>query len=138
MHVAYLACVPGAEQADLFPGVQATFRRVQEWVQGIGLELSTLLHIGTPVLQAGRLVRYECCVEVPAPVQDGLGEAGIQDLPGGRYAVLSMEKDPAVIGPSIGRLYGEYLSQAGLQVDARRPTYEIYFESTMEYCVPAM
>lgn len=34
--------------------------------------------------------------------------------------------------------YQEYVPQNRLQIDALRPTYEIYYESTLEYCVPIL
>jgi DNA gyrase inhibitor GyrI len=89
-----------------------------------------------PSFQDGRLLRYECCVEVPAQVQSGLDDIGIQELPGGQYAVVTIQKDPAIVGPSIGRFYQEYVPQNRLRIDDLRPSYEIYYESTLEYCVP--
>jgi DNA gyrase inhibitor GyrI len=67
---------------------------------------------------------------------DAPGFIGIKELPGGGCAVLSMQKDPAVTGSSIARFYQEYVPQRQLQIDGRRPTYEIHHESTMEYCWP--
>jgi DNA gyrase inhibitor GyrI len=76
--------------------------------------------------------------EVLAHVQSGIEPIDIKDLPGGRYAVVRIEKDPAVIGSSIDRFYQEYVPQSRLELDGRRPTREIYYESTMEYCVPVL
>jgi DNA gyrase inhibitor GyrI len=73
---------------------------------------------------------------VPEQVQGGSGEVGIQDLVGGRYAVVIIDKDPRIIGDSIGRFYQEYAPQNHIEIDGMRPTYEVYYESTMEYCVP--
>jgi len=136
--VAYLDYEARAEQGDLYSEIHQCFQRVQRWVQGLGLDPFTLRHVGIPVVQDGRLSRYECCVEVPAHVQSGSDDIGIQELPGGRYAVVSMPKDPPVIGPSIGRFYQEYVPQNHIEIDGMRPTYEIYYESTMEYCVSVL
>jgi DNA gyrase inhibitor GyrI len=136
VHVAYPSHQAKVEQGNLYNETGRCFQRVQAWVQGLGLDLAVLLHVGVPVLKDGRLLRYECCVEVPAQVQNGLDDIGIQGLPGGRFAVVSIQKDPAIIGPSIGRFYQEYVPQNHLQIDGLHPTYEIYYESTLEYCVP--
>ena len=138
VHVACLDYKAKAEQGDLYSEIHHCFQRVQEWVQGLGLDPLTLLHIGIPIVQDGQLSRYECCVEVPARTQSGLDDIGIKELPGGRYAVMSMKKDPAIIGRSIGRFYREYVPQHHIEIDGPRPTYEIYYESTMEYCVPIL
>ena len=139
VHVASVDYMPGAEPGDLHDEIQRCFERVQAWVKGLGLDPATLLHIGIPVLQEGKLVKYVCCVEVPASVQGGpQGDIAIQDLPGGVYAVLSMAKDPVIIGESIARFYQEYVPQNQIQMDTLCPIYEIYYESTMEYCVPIL
>ena len=136
VHVAYLDYKAKAEQGDLYGEIHHCFQRVQEWVQGLGFDPSILLHVGIPVVQDGQLSRYECCVEVPAQAINGLDDIGIKELPGGRYAVVSIEKDPAIIGRSIGRFYREYIPQNHIEIDGLRPTYEIYYENTMQYCVP--
>jgi hypothetical protein len=38
--------------------------------------------------------------------------------------------------PFIGRFHREYVPHSGLEIDGTRPTYDIYYASTMEYCVP--
>ena len=138
VHVAYLDYKANAEQGDLYNEIHKCFQRVQTWVQGLGWDPFTLLHVGIPVVRDGQLSRYECCVEVPAKVQSGLDDIGIKELPGGRYAVVSIQKDPAIIGNSTGRFYQEYVPQNHIEIDGMRPTYEIYYESTMEYCVPIL
>ena len=75
-------------------------------------------------------------VEVPDDVGSGAGDISIQELVGGRYAVLTTDKDPSICGPDIGRFYQEYVPQKGLEIDDTRPTYEIYYERALEYCVP--
>jgi DNA gyrase inhibitor GyrI len=138
VHVAHVDYVPRREQADLYAEIHACFQRLQGWAQGLGLDPFTRLHVGIPVVQDGRLSRYECCLEVPPQVQTGRDDIRIKELPGGRYAVVSIAKDPAVIGDSIGRFYQEYVPQNRIEIDGARPTYEIYYESTMEYCVPIL
>ena len=135
VHVARVDYLPGVEAGDMHELIHACFERIQAWMRSLGLDPMSFLHIGVPVLQDGQLMLYECCVQVPANLHTAPQEIRIKDLPGGRYAVLSMSKDPAIIGASIGRFYQEYIPDEGLGIDARRPTYEIYYDTTMEYCV---
>jgi DNA gyrase inhibitor GyrI len=135
VHVAYLDCQVDAEQ-DYFPKIHASFQRVQAWVRERGYDPYTVLNVGTLYAADGPLSSYGCCVQVPEEVQNGSEGVGIQELPGGQYAVVSITKDPAIIGDAIGRFYREYVPQNKLEIDGTRPTYEIYYERTMEYCVP--
>jgi DNA gyrase inhibitor GyrI len=91
-----------------------------------------------PKAVGGRLASYECCEQVPAEVTIGTDDIGIKELAGGRYAVVSMEKKPAIIGDSIRHFHQEYVPHNDIGIDGARPTYEIYYEDTMEYCVPIL
>ena len=53
-----------------------------------------------------------------------------------RYAVLSLVKVAATIGPTIGRFYSEYAPAHGLTPDDSRPPIEVYYAQTMDYCAP--
>jgi AraC family transcriptional regulator len=136
VHTACIRCPAQVDQGQLSQAIRESFQKVQQWLKELGLDPYTSLTIGVIYQTGGQLSHYDCCVQAPEGTPAGGDEITIQDLPGGRYAVLTIAKDPAVIGPTIGRFYQEYLPQSGLQVDASRPTYEIYFERTMEYCVP--
>jgi hypothetical protein len=50
--------------------------------------------------------------------------------------VLSLEKDSATIGERIGQFFAEYVPQHQLMLDATRPSYEVYYTQTMDYCIP--
>jgi len=136
VHAACIRCPAQVDQGQFSHAIRESFQKVQQWVKGLGPDPYTSLTIGVIHQAGGQPSHYDCCVHVPEGTPAGGDEMDIQDLPGGRYAVLAIIKDPAVIGPTIGRFYQEYLPRSGLQVDASRPTYEIYFERTMEYCVP--
>jgi DNA gyrase inhibitor GyrI len=138
MRVACLSCPAGGDQAEMAPCIRAAFQRVQAFLRSIDHDPYTLLTVGALRMEEGRLSTYDCCGQVPSSVQAGSGEVTLADLPGGRYAVLSMIKDPVVIGPTIGRFYREYVPEHKLVLDPARPTYEIYYEKTMEYCVPVV
>lgn len=137
LHVAYVDFVPvDDDRADSDAGIRESFERARDWIRGLGYDPYAWLHVGVPHVSDRRLTSYTCCIQVAAEVQSGSPPVGIQDLPGGRYAVLSLVKEPQVIGPSIGRFYSEYLPTHGIVLDEARPTYEVYHERTMEYCVP--
>jgi AraC family transcriptional regulator len=134
-HVAYMDCKDQAERDD-FNGVRGCFQHVQSWVKEAGY--APLLTLGAFEKVDDQLLSYDTCVQVPEEVTTGSDDIGIKELPGGRYAVVSIEKAPAVIGDSIRRFHQEYVPQNNLAIDDARPSYEIYYESTMEYCVPIL
>jgi DNA gyrase inhibitor GyrI len=137
VHVAYLECKVNAEEGNMHSRIGECFERVQAWVAEHGCSPRTLT-VGVINAVDGHLSSYECCIQVPEQVQSGSEDIGIQELPGGRYAVVSIEKDPRIIGDSIARFHQEYVPQNQLEIDGMRPTYEIYYEKTMEYCVPIL
>ena len=94
------------------------------------------MHIGVPVLEDKQLIMYDCCIEFPFPVLEERGDISLRVLPGGEYALLRVEKTPAKIGKAIQLFYSDYIPRNALILDEERPTYEIYYEDTMEYCVP--
>jgi DNA gyrase inhibitor GyrI len=105
-HVACITYYPTADSSKMHAQIGDCFRRVQNWARD---------HFVEPM--SGLTVE-------------------IKLLPGGCYAVVSIEKEPQIIGESIGRFYQEYAPQNNLHIDGTRPTYEVYFETTMEYCAP--
>ncbi len=134
-HVACIVYKPGSGQ-DTFSEIHQCFQAMQAWVREQGIDPLTLLHIGVPEIVNGQLSAYLCGLDMPASISEGSDPVSIRELPGGRYAVLSLIKESATIGPSIGRFYQEYMPENHIEIDGTRPTYEIYYESTMEYCVP--
>jgi len=136
IHAAYVEHIPNGERGDLHDEIGRCFQRVQAWVRQLGHDPLAGWTIGVIRTVNGQLASYDCCVQVPDAAQSGSDGIQIQELPGGRYAVVSMRKDPAVIGDGIRRFYEEYVPQNHIEIDGARPVYEIYFESTMEYCVP--
>ena len=114
------------------PVIRPAFRGLRERLNDLGLDPDTLLHVGVPELADGQLVSYDCCIEFPLPD----GKVDVKTLPGGHYAVLTVEKKPARIGPAIRAFRGDFLPEHGLVVDEERMVYEYYFKDTLEYCVP--
>jgi DNA gyrase inhibitor GyrI len=138
IHVAYIDNIPKPEPGNMHLEISECFQRLQGWVDNLGLDHQSLLHVGVPILRNAQLLKYECCVEVPDPIQTGADAIGIKDLPGGLFAILAIEKEPEIIGKSLELFYKEYIPQKMLHLDEVRPTYEIYYEKTMEYCVPIL
>jgi DNA gyrase inhibitor GyrI len=118
--------------------IRTLFERVQGWLQEIGYDPYTRLTIGSIIAAEEQLLRYECCIEVPDEVQTAPEDIRIKKLPGGKYAVVTITKDPQIIPETVRRFHQEYAPQNSVQIDASRPTYEIYFQDLMEYCVPVL
>ncbi|MBU0495233.1 MAG: GyrI-like domain-containing protein [Chloroflexi bacterium] len=136
VRVAYIDCQVNLAEGGYSSEIARCFQQVKDWVADQGLDVKALLTIGVIEEVDGRPAGYACCVQVPPAVTDGLGAIGIQELTGGRYAVVTIEKDPAIIGDALRRFYQEYVPQTGLAIDGARPTYEVYYEHTLDYCVP--
>ena len=112
------------------------FEHVKRWIEQQGQAVAERLVIGIPHVVERQLIGYDCCVEfahITTPLPHGWQT---KQLLGGRYAVLSLEKDSATIGERIGQFFAEYVPQHQLILDATRPSYEVYYAQTMDYCVP--
>jgi len=118
--------------------IRQAFQTLREWTVRFGLDPKRLLHIGIPTVDDKQLIMYECCIEFPIPMMEEDANIQLKTLPGGVYAVLRIEKSPAKIGNAIRRLHADYIPDNDLVIDSERPTYEIYYEDTMEYCVPIL
>lgn len=111
------------------------FEKIKDWARQQGYDPSELKVIGIPHVDGAQLIGYECALEleiVPLNTED----FHTKQLPGGRYAILSLEKDSATIGGTIERFFTEYVPQHKLIVDPQRPSYEVYHEHVMDFCVP--
>jgi DNA gyrase inhibitor GyrI len=112
------------------------FRQVKRWLEQHDQARAERLVIGIPHVVERQLIGYDCCVElthIGSLIPQGWQS---KQLPGGRYAVLSLEKDSATIGERIGQFFAEYVPQHQLTLDATRPSYEVYYAQTMDYCIP--
>ena len=138
VHVAYIEYKVDDEQSNMHDKIGECFQRVQAWLRERGYDPLTQLTIGAIKTVNGQLASYDCCIQVSEKVQSGSEGVDIKELPSGQYAVLSIQKDPTIIGNSIGSFYQEYVPQNHIDIDGTRPTLEIYYKSTMEYCVPIL
>ena len=136
VEVAYTRCRIEQAAGNFSDQIRDGFQAVKDWLMQQCYDISWLKVIGVPQVMDGQLKSYECCVEVPEPVQVNMETIQTKQLPGGQYAVLTLEKDSASIGDSIGRFFAEYVPDHELAIDDNRPSYEIYYEHVMGFCVP--
>ena len=138
VRVAYLDCPVNLQTGDFGEVVREGFNKVKAWVLAQGLDPNRLLAIGAMQPATGYLQHYECCVELPDSAQTPSEDIGIKVLAGGRYAVLSIEKEDETIRRALAYFQQEYVPQQHLTLDHTRATYEIYYERTMDFCVPVV
>lgn len=134
--VAYTLCQLQQVTGNYSDQIREGFDRIKNWARQQGYDPSTLRVIGIPQVDGAQLIGYECAVELPATVSPSAEDIQTKRLAGGLYAILSLEKDSATIGETIGRFFAEYLPQHQLVVDSQRFSYEVYYEHVMDYCVP--
>ena len=136
IEVAYTRCRVEQAAGNFSDQIRDGFQAVKDWLMQQGYDISALKVIGVPQVINGQLTSYDCCMELPEPVQVSTETIQTKQLPGGQYAVLALEKDSASIGDSIGRFFAEYVPEHQLAIDNDRPSYEIYYEHLMDFCVP--
>ncbi|BAJ64904.1 MULTISPECIES: GyrI-like domain-containing protein [Anaerolinea] len=134
--IVYVSCQLQQATGNFSEQIRDGFQRIKDWAQQRGYNPSALKVIGIPRTNGAQLVGYECALELPEFISQDIQDIQTKLLPGGRYIILSLEKDSNTIGETIGRFFAEYMPQHQLIVDPQRPTYEIYYEQTMDFCVP--
>jgi len=99
---------------------------VLPWLLAHGLEKAPRYGIGLddPYVTAAENCRYDAGVDIPADFV-ARNPAGVQTLPGGRYAVAEFEGTVDDIGAAWTQLMRHWLPASGLQADDR-PFYEYY------------
>ncbi len=142
VQVVYKTCFFGGRQENydrrVDKRIREAFQVVREWVVRFGLDPKDLLHIGIPTLEDKVLITYDCCIEFPLPMMEKSDDLALRTLPGGSYTLLRVEKTPAKIRSALQSFYGDYIPENHLVLDEARPTYEIYYKDTLEYCVPIL
>ncbi len=136
--VVFLAYQAGQKAGDFDRAIRDTFDRVKTWVKQRGGSITSAPAIGIAQVMDGQLESYECCIPVEDLRPTAQDDLSFKVLPGGWYAVLRIEKRPEIIGQTIGRFYQEYAPNARLAIDTARPTYEVYWDRSMEFCVPVI
>ena len=150
-HVAYIRHITGYSKGEFSSAINKAFQRVCAWAAARDLFQPDTLTIGIPYdnpdITPNDRCRYDACVTVPAAITEGTGEVGIEDIPGGKYAVGHIEvstKETHKIGVMVDKLFGEWLPSSAYTVDDK-PALEIYYENpdkpqgtwiSMDYCIP--
>jgi AraC family transcriptional regulator len=150
-HVAYIRHITGYSKGQFSGEIDRAFQRVCAWAAARDLFGPTTLVIGIPYdnpdITPNDRCRYDACVTIPAEVNQGTGEVGIEDISGGKYAVGHIEvstKETHKIGEMVNLMYGEWLPSSGYTVEDK-PALEIYGENpdkprgtwiSMDYCIP--
>lgn len=114
--------------------IQRTFDFLRQWSTCMGLNTAELIEVGIPVLEGDQLASYTCCLEYVLPTIDENADVSLGELPGGRYAVLRVEKSH--IEHAVWQLRSIYMPENGLVQDPHRPVYEVFNGHELEYCVP--
>ncbi|HOU24487.1 MAG: DNA gyrase inhibitor [Chloroflexi bacterium ADurb.Bin180] len=138
LRVVCLAFKPEGEDQNPRAAIRQHFERVQEWVKTLGRDPYRQVTVGEVVSVEERLLRYDCCLEVPEGTPDPPKGMRLKRLYGGRYAVMTVKKDAEAISESIRRFHEEYVPQNQLRIDAARPTFEYYWADSIEYCAPLL
>ena len=134
--VVCLTCQLDQATGQFSTKIGEAFVQVKRWVEQHDQAVTDRQIIGIPHVVERQLIGYDCCVaptHITAPLPHGWQT---KYLPGGRYAVLALEKDSATIGERIGQFFAEYVPKHQLILDATRASYEVYYTETMDYCVP--
>ena len=110
------------------PAIGRTWERFGQWCAQRGLVPPRHDWFGisqdNPEITPADKLRYDCCVAVGADFQP-VGEFGVQDLAGGKYACAPFEGTKADIHQAWMNLYGQWLPQSGWQADDK-PGIEWY------------
>lgn len=80
-----------------------------------------------PAVTAPNRVRYDACITVDGQFRPR-GEIGVQEIPGGDYAVLTHFGPYEKLGGSYAALLGQWLPRSGRTLRST-PCFEVYFNS---------
>ena len=80
-----------------------------------------------PEVTAPARLRYDACVTVD-PDFRGEGEAGIQTIAGGEYAVITHQGPYNKVGDTYAALLGQWLPRSGREL-LNSPCFEVYLNS---------
>jgi DNA gyrase inhibitor GyrI len=103
--IAYMSCQLQQATGSYSEQFRDGFQRIKDWARQYGYDLSKLRVIGIPRTNEAQLVGYECALELPKVISQHTEDVETKQLPGGRCAILSLEKDSSTIGETIGRFF---------------------------------
>jgi DNA gyrase inhibitor GyrI len=135
--VAYLTIQTSQTVGNFDHAIRNTFDQIKSWVREHGDIAENVPAIGIASVLDGKLQSYECCIPISENLSlDENSALNVKSLPGGKYVIVKIEKQSEIIGETIRRFFEEYVPNANLQIDNSRPTYEVYWDTTMDFCVP--
>jgi AraC family transcriptional regulator len=124
-------CVVFLRHVGPYDQVGSAWGRLMSWAGPRGLLGAHTRMIGIvhddPDVTPPEKVRYDAAVTVNRPVQPE-GEIGVQELPGGKYALMKHQGPYAGLGAAYQRLYGGWLPKSGYQL-REAPAFEEYLNS---------
>jgi AraC family transcriptional regulator len=110
-----------------------TFQRLMGWAGPRGLLGPNTLVLGIchddPEVTPPEKIRYDCCVGV-GPNFTPEGEIGLQTIPGGEHAILTLKGPYEKLGEAYRWLFGGWLPSSAREPNTA-PAYEVYLNSPM-------
>jgi AraC family transcriptional regulator len=110
-----------------------TFQRLMGWAGPRGLLGPNMTILGIchddPEVTPPEKIRYDCCVSV-GPNFTPEGEIGVQTVPGGEHAVLTLKGPYEKLSEAYRWLFGGWLPTSGREPNTA-PAYEVYLNSPM-------
>jgi AraC family transcriptional regulator len=150
-HVAYHRHLTGYQKGVYNEKITASFKKVGDWLASHNNLIPNSLKIGitydNPDITDSDKCRYDTAITISEDIQEVGGDIGIQDIPGGLYAIcrIDISRDNifaqaiSKLGEVADYLYGEWLPDSAFQLDDR-PCLEIYHYNeanyVIDYCIP--
>ncbi len=130
MYVAYVRHIGPYNQ------ISAAFERLMKWARPRELvdarkTVKLAVYHDSPDITEESRLRSDACIIVPHGTQPE-ADVGVQNIPGGKFAVAHVEIDPDQFGEAWDRLMGEWLPESGYQPDDRM-CYEIYLNDPRKH-----
>ncbi|BBI30832.1 AraC family transcriptional regulator [Cohnella abietis] len=155
LHVAYVRNRFGFSKGIFSKEIVDSFSKTEAWLRQNNLDLRKSIEIGitydNPDITENEKCRYDAAFTIPAELTDSLDheEVGIQDVPGGLYAVYTIrltnvsseEEVIAQLGHVVDYMYGRWLPDSDYLL-ANRPCLEIYHTELqgavviLDFCLP--
>ena len=114
--------------------VAATWQVLMQWAWPRGLVRPGTRVLGIvhddPEITPPEKIRYDACIEIHEEIQPE-GNVGVQNIPGGRYAVATHRGPYDLLGTTYAGLCGEWLAKSGHE-PASSPAFEVYNNASDE------
>lgn len=138
-HTAYVRVLQGFDKGVYNKEFDAAFQKVADWGWQTGYVDDEPVFLGIaydhPDITGTLKSRYDAALTIKQSVTMGEGDIGIQDVPGGLYAIIKLsvdnpggdvfEKAIHMLGEAMDYLYAQWLPDSGYLLPDR-PTLDIY------------